>query len=217
VTIDPDEARDAACEATAGGNICDAAVPRDVQPVDVTVSSGSAGGSGALGLVLVIILVALLVAALGWLAKAWFDGRSPAVSGDEDDDELDEDLDEEIVARIIDHETPPERWRRAAAEHRAAGRYREAIRCEYRGLVGDLARAGFVDEIPGRTSGEEREQIADLAPRMARDFEVAADLFDEAWFNDDDVLAEHDRRFVDSSQAVLAAAGTTARATVTAR
>ena len=45
-----------------------------------------------------------------------------------------------------------------------ARRFRDAIRCRYRALVGDLARRGMIDEIPGRTSGEERVQMAAAAP-----------------------------------------------------
>lgn len=204
MSIDPDDARDAACDVTAGNDVCNPPEPLEEEPVEFDPPNVSAGGGGGgLGLVLVIILVALIVAALAWLAKAWLAGRS-LTSGDEDDvDDLDEELDEVVAERIVDHETPPDRWRRSAAEHRDAGRFRDAIRCEYRGLVGDLARAGFVDEIPGRTSGEERAQIADLAPRVLADFGVAADLFDEAWFNDDEVTATHDQRFVAASSAVL--------------
>lgn len=205
MSVDPDDARDAACDVTAGSDVCNPPEAVEEEPVDFdppTISAGG-GGGGGLGLVLVIILVALIVAALAWLAKAWFDGRSVASDDGDDLDEIDEDLDDAVAERIVDHETPPDRWRRSAAEHRDGGRYRDAIRCEYRGLVGDLARAGFVDEIPGRTSGEERVQIAELAPRVLADFGVAADLFDEAWFNDDEVSGAHDRRFVAASSAVL--------------
>lgn len=208
MSVDPDAARDAACEVTASGAICETAEPREVEPVDFDPpSAAGGGGGGVLGLVLIIILVAVIVAALAWLVKAWYDGQSGASGDDEDVDDLDEDLDEELAERIIDHGSPPDRWRRSAAEHRDAGRFRDAVRCEYRALVGDLARAGFVDEIPGRTSGEERLQVADLAPPVAGDFDVAAGLFDSAWFNDDDVLAEHDQRFVDASNAVLGMVG----------
>ncbi len=206
MSVNPDDARDAACEATAGRTVCEAAEPREVDPPNFEPGSAS-GGGGALGLVLVIILVALLVAALAWLVTAWWSGQSVSSSRDGDGDDLDEDVDEELAERIIDHDSPPERWRRSAAEHRSAGRYRDAVRCEYRALVGDLARAGLVDEIPGRTSGEERVQIAELAPPVAGDFERAADLFDEAWFNDDEVLASHDERFVAASGAVLGMVG----------
>jgi hypothetical protein len=204
VSLDPDEVRDVACAVTAGSDVCETAAPREIEPVDFDPPNVGGGGGGGGGIVLVVLLVAVVVAGLVWLVRAWFAGRSAANDdGDSGHDDLDEDRDEEVAERIIDHETPPDRWRRSAAEHRAAGRFRDAIRCEYRGLVGDLARAGFVDEIPGRTSGEERAQIAELAPHVLHDFGTAADLFDQAWFNDDAVVAEHDERFVSASTAVL--------------
>ena len=74
---------------------------------------------------------------------------------------------------------------------------------EYRALVGDLARAGYVDEIPGRTSGEERAQVAEIAPRLGEagravssEFDVAADTFDVAWFDDGVVTRGDDERFL---------------------
>jgi hypothetical protein len=153
---------------------------------------------------LVVLLVAVLVAVVVWMvAKAM---KERDMDDDDDDNDLvdpDEDLDEAVGERIIDEQRPPERWRRSAEEHRAAGRFRDSVRCEYRALVGDLARAGAVDEIPGRTSGEERAQLAALAPAVSQNFDDAADIFDEAWFNNDVVTVNDDKRFVDSSRVVL--------------
>lgn len=99
---------------------------------------------------------------------------------------------------------------RRAQEHRDRAEYRESIRCQYRALVGDLARAGFVDEIPGRTSGEERTQVAELAPRrnvaergVVEAFSIAADTFDTAWFDDGVVVAADDERFLAAERTVL--------------
>jgi hypothetical protein len=89
---------------------------------------------------------------------------------------------EPLTPMMVDVSREPAEWRREAEAHRAAGRFRESIRCRYRALVGDLARRGMIDEIPGRTSGEERTQIATVAPQVAPDFGVAADLFDDAWY-----------------------------------
>ena len=85
--------------------------------------------------------------------------------------------------RSIDPRRHPREWRADADEHRRAGRYRDALRCRYRALVGDLARAGVIDEIPGRTTGEERAQMG-ATVAAAAPFRRAADLFDDAWFGD---------------------------------
>ncbi len=85
-------------------------------------------------------------------------------------------------AVAIDRGREPIDWRAEAEAHRREGRYRDALRCRYRALVGDLARRGLIDEIPGRTTGEEREQLGSIRPQVALPFSDAADLFDSAWY-----------------------------------
>jgi hypothetical protein len=209
--IDPDDARDRACEVTAQPNICDPA-PNAPPPPLSTSSGGSPGvGAGIFGQLLVVLLVVALIVGIAWLVMRWVkDGASLADGDDIDENDVDEPVDEEVDTRIVDHETPPDRWRRRASEHRGQGDYRESIRCEYRALIGDLARSGYVDEIPGRTSGEEREQIVHLAPELgvsgpevSAQFDVAADTFDDAWFDDRLVSASDDERFLAAERTVL--------------
>lgn len=199
-TVDPDAARDVACDLTASDSVCSPPATVVEQPPDLPEFSGAGGGS-AIGTFLVVLLVAALVLAIVWIVVSVVRRRGD-LDDDRGEDDLDEELDELARPRIVDDARPPERWRRAAADHRAAGRYRDAVRCEYRALVGELARAGIVDEIPGRTSGEERAQLRRLAPDVSPAFDEAADIFDEAWFDDDEVTAAHDARFVAGAQVV---------------
>lgn len=196
----PDGPRDLACELTAAETVCTPEVADPVDPSDFPSTSGG-GFGGFVGTLLVVLLVAALVGVLAWIVVSMLKNRAAVV--DDEIDELDEALDGDAEQRIVDVERPPDRWRRVAAEHRAAGSFRDAVRCEYRALVGDLARAGHVDEIPGRTSGEEREQLRTLAPQVAPTFDEAADIFDAAWFDDSPVTADDDRQFVAASTAVL--------------
>jgi Domain of unknown function (DUF4129) len=208
--IDPDRIRDGACDATAPGSVCS---PRPRDAPDLPDSNpSSAPGVGGLANIFVLMLVVALAVALAWLAFKYFGGERLDVDADDDEDrtDIDESIDEAVDARVVDHDTPPDRWRRRAAEHRERGDFRESVRCEYRALVGDLARAGHVDEIPGRTSGEERAQVRDLAPGLGQrgpdvsaQFDVAADTFDSAWFDDGAVTRDDDQRFVAASQSVL--------------
>jgi hypothetical protein len=198
--VDPDATRDVACGLTASDVRCS---PPEPDPTDFDPPDLSGGGAafGPIGTLLVLLLVAALVAVVVWMvAKAL---RERDSDDDDAQGDLDEDLDEGVAERIIDEQRPPDRWRSAAEEHRVAERFRDAVRCEYRALVGDLARAGAIDEIPGRTSGEERAQLAALAPAASQNFDDAADIFDEAWFNDDEVTAADDIRFVSASGATL--------------
>ncbi len=197
---DPDTARDIACELTVADDVC---FPPEPEPFVPPSGGGSAGSAGVgLGNLLVVVLVIALVVAIVWLVVTILRNRV-ATDDDEPEEDLDVDLDEPVERRQIDQERPPDTWRRAAADHRAAGRYRDAIRCEYRALVGDLARAGVVDEIPGRTSGEERAQLAELAPTVSGEFGVSADLFDEAWFSQIAVGRDDDEEFLAASRSVL--------------
>ena len=207
--IDPDDIRDAACDATASSQVCNPPTTTPPDPLPESSDVGDpAAGAGLFGQLLVALLVIALIVGVAWLIARWRDGSESSDDGDDlDDGDTDESVDEEVDARIIDHETPPERWRRMAVEHREAGRYRESVRCEYRALVGDLARAGFVDEIPGRTSGEEREQVAEIAPGISAAFGVAADTFDVAWFDDGAVIRADDDRFLEAQRSVLDAVG----------
>lgn len=202
---DPDAPRDLACDLTASQQVCSPPAPQPQDPPDFDVPDAVAvaGGASLLSTVLVVILVVALLAALAWLVTVFIRQRRPPAD-DIDDEDIDEDLDDDAPEqRIVDDERPPQRWRRLAAEHRAAGRHRDAVRCEYRALVGELARAGYVDEIPGRTSGEERTQVRHLAPEVAPTFDEAADLFDRAWFDDAPTTAAADDRFQHAARAVL--------------
>jgi hypothetical protein len=200
----PDVPRDLACDLTASTDRCSPPVPDSLPDFDPPANlGGGATGSGFATIVVVLLVIALL-AVVVWIVVSMIRNRSATEGDDLDDlDDLDEELADSVDERIVDVDYPPDRWRRAAGEHRAAGRFRDSVRCEYRALVGDLARAGHVDEIPGRTSGEEREQIRVLAPAVAPSFDEAADIFDGAWFDDAVVTATDDQRFVEVAAAVL--------------
>jgi hypothetical protein len=107
---------------------------------------------------------------------------------------------------VVDHSREPSDWRAEADEHARRGRFRDALRCRYRALVGDLARRGLLDEIPGRTTGEERGQLRTTAPVVAAEFTDATDLFDRAWYGDEPTGAGEDDRFRVLADVVMAKA-----------
>ncbi|MDQ1396649.1 MAG: hypothetical protein QOG64_1908, partial [Acidimicrobiaceae bacterium] len=90
---------------------------------------------------------------------------------------------------------PATDWRAEAAAHEEAGQWRQALRCRYRALVADLAARGLVDEIPGRTSGEYRAEVAMSRPGAAEDFGGATDLFERAWYGSVDAGPDENERF----------------------
>ena len=199
VNQDPDAIREEACRLLSRDqSVC---APPETPPP----SQGSGGGfnldwlGALLWLLLIVLLIAILAFVFRFVVERSGGGRKKRTRAD-DNDELDE-VEQGAVA--IDRSREPTNWRAEADEHRRAGRYREALRCRYRALVGDLARRGLIDEIPGRTTGEERTQLHQLRPDAGSPFASAADLFDGAWYGHVAVDADADELFQSLERDVL--------------
>lgn len=203
VVQNPDDAREQACRIVE-------ATPSVCRPPSTTVPTDSSGGFdlsflGVLFWVLVVVGVALLLVAL---VRA-IAGRSPRrrhAKAAHDETVFDDEVETGFVQ--VDRSREPTDWRTEAEAHRRSGRYRDALRCRYRALVGDLARRGLIDEIPGRTTGEERVQLREVRPIAAASFDAAADLFDDAWYGHAAVDERDDDRFQALEREVLVTAGT---------
>ena len=199
VAQDPDVVRTQACKLVATDSTC------STTTVVRTDSGTSAAGAAGLDLVTMALWLALIAGLVVLLVVV---GRALATrSAKVDDDvaELDDPDVEEVGGVVVDRRREPSNWRAEADAHRRAGRFRDALRCRYRALVGDLARRGLIDEIPGRTTGEERAQLHDVAPRAAPPFDRAADLFDGAWYGDVAVDEGDDDAFIELDRQVLSA------------
>jgi len=75
-----------------------------------------------------------------------------------------------------------ERWRREAERLEAAGRWRDALRARYAELVRTLVDERVLDDVPGRTTGEYRTELAEARPDAADAFALVTDLFEAAWY-----------------------------------
>jgi hypothetical protein len=73
-------------------------------------------------------------------------------------------------------------WADEAADHVAAGRWHEAVRCRYAGLVTLLIERGALADVPGRTVGELDREVAVTAPGIAADVARAGDVFEDVWY-----------------------------------
>ena len=207
VDQDPDQIRNEACKVVSS-NPSACVTNTTVRPPTGT-SSGGGIDLSWLSMLLWVLLIAAVVAVLALLLRKPLTSARKNAKADADREEDDEVIDEGAV--FVDRSREPIDWRREADEHRRAGRFREALRCRYRALVGDLARRGLIDEIPGRTTGEHRRQVHQVTPAAATPFDRAADLFDGAWYGHFDVDAADDDRFVGLEQEVLGAARERAR------
>lgn len=209
VAQNPDDVRDAACRLVESRSVCSPpTVPDTIAPSRGGAPSG--GGGNLLGLLLWTLLIAVVLC-IAWVAWRYLAERSASSKSADDGDGDDAPDDDELAGTVvIDRSREPRGWREEADEHRAAGRFRDALRCRYRALVGDLARRGLLDEIPGRTTGEERRQLRASAPAAHPFFRDAADLFDGAWYGHLTVGAAEDDRFRQLDRDVLANAATMA-------
>jgi hypothetical protein len=202
VNQDADEIRQDACRLVAPDSVCS---PRQPSPPD-TSSGGGTAWAAVFEIVIWVVFFSLIAALVFVIVRVLlttnFGTRRRRRKHGDDVEAV-----EELSPVVIDRTREPADWRREAEEHRAAGRHRDAVRCRYRALVGDLARRGLIDEIPGRTSGEERIQMTSVAPREAPAFSSAAELFDEAWFGDVPVADADVQRMEALEVRVLAGAG----------
>ena len=101
----------------------------------------------------------------------------------------------------------PREWVDEALEHERAGRWRDAVRCRYRALLADLASAGLVDEIAGRTSGEYLTAVRSDVPQAAEPFADVTRRFESAWYGHSDTTPDDVRAFTAAATAVAVAAG----------
>ncbi|MCY7299705.1 MAG: DUF4129 domain-containing protein [Ilumatobacteraceae bacterium] len=203
VNQDPDAVREEACKLVSKDtSVCSAPTPPKPPKVDD-------GGGFDLSIVSLLLWVLLIAAVVGlvYMLVRWaatksgrIAARKKSVVGDDEGDIVERD------AVAVDRSREPVNWRSEAEQHRLAGRYRDALRCRYRALVGDLARRGLIDEIPGRTTGEERAQLGLVTPAASAPFNCAADLFDGAWYGHEDVDAADDDHFQALERDVLATA-----------
>jgi hypothetical protein len=89
----------------------------------------------------------------------------------------------EVVAEIeVGGRLDAAAWRRLADEHRAAGRWAEALRCRYRATVAELAERQLIAESDATTTGETRAAVAARSPQAAPAMAEATDRFDAVWY-----------------------------------
>ena len=128
---------------------------------------GGGGGSSAISWLLMVIGIGLLI----WLVVRYRRFRAP-----------DDAAPESTV--VLDPHRSADDWRSEAQRSEAAGQWREAIRAEYRAMVGDLVDADLLPDIPGRTAGEYRVDVGRDLPELTEPFDAATDLFEPVWYSD---------------------------------
>ncbi|MBW3614061.1 MAG: DUF4129 domain-containing protein [Actinobacteria bacterium] len=104
---------------------------------------------------------------------------------------------------VVQRRRPAADWDAEAAAFEARGEWRGAVRCRYRALIARLARQGVVDEVAGRTAGEYRAAVDQVAPAAAPAFTGATTLFERAWYGNAPTGAEEATAFRELAERVL--------------
>lgn len=151
---------------------------------------GGAEGGGWVG----VLVFGLALAGIGYLVYRYLRRvrSEPAAEPEE-------------VELAVDR-TPGD-WQAQAERLEAQGRWRDALRCRYRALVAELVERDLVPDVPGRTAGEYRRDVAEHVPRVAEDFDGVTDLFELAWYAHAPTGREESHRVRTLSDRVLAGAG----------
>jgi hypothetical protein len=97
---------------------------------------------------------------------------------------------------------PASAWHADAEEHEAAGRWRDAVRCRYRALVGHLVEAGVVEDVPGRTVGELDRELEAHAPGLAPEVARAGGVFAAIFYGTQPADADDARAVADVARRV---------------
>ena len=114
---------------------------------------------------------------------------------------------------MIELSRSPAEWRAEAGALEASGRWREALRCRHRALVGELVRLGAIPDQAGRTAGEYVRDIESSLPAAVPPMASATHLFEAAWYGRTATGADESDRFR-ALEAQVLAAGTRPRAGV---
>ncbi|MGA3219305.1 MAG: DUF4129 domain-containing protein [Acidimicrobiales bacterium] len=101
----------------------------------------------------------------------------------------------------------PAEWLERAGRFAAEGRFREALRCRYCALVGELAGRGLLDEVPGRTSGDYERLVRASVPEVAQQFAAVTALFEACWYGHEPSDAQEQVLFDRAAQLVLREVG----------
>ena len=179
----PDQAGPAARRVLSGGDYHHRAAARSViQRIEDWIrrhlphirTGGQHGMPTAVSYGIVAVLAVLVVGALVWGIVQVRRGRR--ADGTDDGD----------TAEAGDIEITPlrsaDQWRAEAERLEAAGRWRDALRARYRSTVGLLIDRELLDDLPGRTPGEHRIELAAAVPAAGPPFDTATTLFEASWY-----------------------------------
>lgn len=105
----------------------------------------------------------------------------------------------------IERARSADEWDAEAERFERDEQWKAALRCRFRALVASLVQRGQVDDVPGRTAGEYRAEVASALPEVSDAFAEATALFEDAWYGDRPTGARENARFRELAATVQAA------------
>ena len=111
----------------------------------------------------------------------------------------------QVTGITVERSRRPDEWDAEAERLEGEGEWKAALRCRFRALVGTLVAQGHVDDVPGRTTGEYRAEVAAALPGVDRAFAGATLIFEAAWYGNQPTGGGENRRFRALADEVLAA------------
>lgn len=139
---------------------------------DVEGQGGSFGGGAPAWVAWLIILLTVAAALVVGVLLV----RSRRRSGKADA--------EPVSETEVEHHRRAADWRSEAERFEAEGAWKEALRARYRELVRTLVDRHQLPDVPGRTTGELRGDLAATTPDAADAFDTACLCFELAWYAD---------------------------------
>ncbi len=85
-------------------------------------------------------------------------------------------------AVMVEMTRSPVEWLAEAERLESQGRWREALRCRHRAIIGELVRQGAIREQAGRTAREHLRDVMASRPAAAVPLAAATELFEAAWY-----------------------------------
>ena len=152
--------------------------------------SEAAGGNSVVGFVILI----LCVAGLAYVVSRMRFGLPASLHTDEGTPRIE-----------IEEDRPADLWRADAEQAEREGRWKVALRARYRWLLGELIDRRLLVNVPGRTPGEYRADVARVLPEQARPFATATDLFERAWYGNEPTGPDENQRFQSCAEQVITA------------
>jgi hypothetical protein len=153
--------------------------------------SSATGGNSVVGFVILIVFLAGLVYVVSRLRF----GMPASANSDDGAPDID-----------IEEDRPADVWRTDAEKAEAVGEWKLALRARYRWLLGELIDRQLLVNVPGRTPGEYRTDMARVLPEHASAFATATDLFERAWYGNEPTGPDENQRFRACAGQVLTAA-----------